>query len=140
MARAYSMDLRSRLIEAVRGGMSARAAAERFGVGIATGVRWARQFHSTGSVAPGQMGGHKRRAISGEHRTWLQARCRDQDFTLRGLVGELAKRGLKVECRAVWVFVHEEGLSFKKNSGGWRAGSPRHRASARAVAPAPEQN
>ena len=140
MARAYSMDLRSRLIEAVRGGMSARAAATRFGVGVATGVRWARQFRSTGSAAPGQMGGHKKRAISGEHRTWLQARCRDQDFTLRGLVAELAERGLNVECRAVWVFVHEEGLSFKKNSGGWRTGSSRHRAPAGAVAPAPGRN
>lgn len=76
MARPYSMDLRERLIEAVRGGMSARAAAERFGVGVATGVRWARQFRSTGSVAPGQMGGHKKRAIAGAHRDWLLARCR----------------------------------------------------------------
>ena len=59
MARPYSMDLRDRLVAAVGSGMSARAAAERFGVGVATGVRWARQFRATGSVAPGQMGGHK---------------------------------------------------------------------------------
>ena len=134
MARPYSMDLRSRLIEAVRSGLSARAAAERFGVGIATGVRWARQFRKTGNILPGQMGGYKKRAIAGEHRTWLRARCRDQNFTLHGLVAELAERGLKVECRAVWVFVHEEGLSFKKNSGGWRTGSGRRCASARAMA------
>ena len=140
MARAYSMDLRSRLIEAVRGGMSARAAAERFGVGIATGIRWVRQFRATGSVSPGQMGGHKKRAIAGEHRMWLLVRCRDQNFTLRGLVAELAERGLKTDCRAVWVFVHEEGLSFKKNFGGWRAGPPRHRAAARSVAAAPAQD
>ena len=114
MARAYSMDLRDRLIEAVRTGMSARAAAARFGVGVATGVRWARQFRTTGSAAPGQMGGHKKRAIAGEHRDWLLVRCRDQNFTLRGLVAELAARGLKVDRRAVWVFVHDEGLSYKK--------------------------
>jgi len=134
MARPYSMDLRGRVIEAVRGGMSARAAAERFGVGIATSIRWARQFRATGDVSPGQMGGYKKRAIAGEHRTWLLARCRDQNFTLRSLVAELAERGLKTDCRAVWVFVHDEGLSFKKNSGGWRAGSARHRAASRAVA------
>jgi transposase len=33
---------------------------------------------------------------------------------LRGLVAELAERGLKVDCRAVWNFVHAEKLSFKK--------------------------
>ena len=128
MARAYSMDLRDRLVAAVRTGMSARAAAARFGVGVATGVRWARQFRTTGSAAPGQMGGHKKRAIAGEHRDWLLVRCRDQNFTLRGLVAELAARGLKVDRRAVWVFVHDEGLSYKKNSGRRRAGPARHRA------------
>lgn len=35
-------------------------------------------------------------------------------ITLRGLVAELASRGLKVDCRTVWSFVHREGLSFKK--------------------------
>ena len=134
MARPYSMDLRGRLVAAVQSGMSARAAAERFGVGVATGVRWARQFRATGRVAPGQMGGHKKRTITGEHRDWLLRRCRDQDFTLRGLVAELAARGLKVACRAVWVFVHDEGLSFKKNSGRWRTRSTRHPAASRAMA------
>ena len=134
MARPYSLDLRSRLIEAVRSGMSARAAADHFGVGVATGVRWARQFRSTGSASPGQMGGHKKRAIAGAHRTWLLARCGDQTFTLRGLVAELAERGLKTDCRAVWVFVHDEGLSFKKNFGGSRAGAARHRAPSRSMA------
>jgi len=35
-------------------------------------------------------------------------------FTLRGLVGELADRGLRVDCRTVWAFVHRTGYSFKK--------------------------
>jgi len=33
---------------------------------------------------------------------------------LRGLVAELAERGLKVDYRTVWSFVHAEKLSFKK--------------------------
>ena len=37
------------------------------------------------------------------------------DFTLRGLVAELAERGLKVDYRTMWAFAHAEGLSFKKN-------------------------
>jgi transposase len=77
----------------------------------------------TGSVEPGQMGGHKPKAISGEHAVWLQHRIRESDFTLRGLVVELAERGLKVDYRSVWEFVHAEKLSFKKKRGGWRTRS-----------------
>jgi transposase len=67
------------------------------------------------------MGGHKPQAIRGEHRTWLLERIKVPDFTLRGLVAELAERGLKVDYRSVWDFVHGAKLSFKKNHGGWRA-------------------
>jgi putative transposase len=38
-------------------------------------------------------------------------------------VGELAERGLKVDYRSVWNFVHAEKLSFKKNRARQRAGS-----------------
>jgi putative transposase len=33
---------------------------------------------------------------------------------LRGLVAELADRGLKVDYRTVWKFIHGEKLSHKK--------------------------
>jgi putative transposase len=36
------------------------------------------------------------------------------DFTVRGLVAELAERGLKVDYRTMWEFVHAEKLSYKK--------------------------
>jgi transposase len=70
------------------------------------------------------MGGHKPRAIRGAHETWLRARVARGDFTLHGLVAELAARGLKVDYRSVWTFVHEQDLSYKKNAGGWRATPP----------------
>jgi transposase len=60
------------------------------------------------------MGGHKPKAIAGEHRTWLLVRVTERDFTIRGLVAEFAERGLKVDYRSVWNFVHTEKLSFKK--------------------------
>jgi transposase len=99
-------------------------------VGVSTAIVWVRRLRETGSVAPGQMGGHKPKAISGEHRAWLLERTKARDFTLRGLVAELAERGLKVDYRAVWNFVHAEKLSFKKNRGGQRARSTRRRAPA----------
>lgn len=116
MARPYSMDLRERVVAAVtREGMSRRQAAARFGVGISTVINWVGRYETTGSFAPGQMGGHKPKKISGAHADWLRERCREKAFTLRGLVAELTEeRGLRVDYRSVWEFVHAEGLSHKK--------------------------
>ena len=108
------MDLRERVAAAVAGGVSRRQAAARFGVSYSVAIYWLKRLRETGSVAPGQMGGHKPRKISGEHRDWLMARCRAHGFTLHGLVAELAARGLKVDYRSVWEFVHAERLSYKK--------------------------
>lgn len=135
MARPYSIDLRERVVAAVvDGGLSRRQAAVHFDVAISTVIRWVRQFHDTGSVAPGKIGGHKPKTITGAHHDWLVARCRDREFTLRGLVAELAERGCRVDYRSVWNFVHAEKLSFKKNRGGQRTRPARRGAPAGAVA------
>ena len=134
MGRPYSLDLRERVVAAVeKGGMSRRRAAGQFGVGLSTAITWVRRLRETGSVAPGKMGGHKPKAIAGEHRIWLLQRTKERDFTLRGLVAELAERGLKVDYRSVWNFVHDEKLSFKKKRGGWRTRSSRRRPQAGAM-------
>src|SRR6266852_1066497 len=86
MAKPYSFDLRERVVAAVeKGGMSRRQAAAHFAVGISTVINWVRRFRETGSVAPGQMGGHKPKAIRDAHHDWLVARIREKDFTLRGM-------------------------------------------------------
>jgi putative transposase len=133
MGKPYSMDLRERVVAAVAGGMSRNRAAKQFGIGISTAINWVKRLDETGSVAPGKMGGHRPKAISGEHRLWALQRIKNGDFTLRGLVAELAARGLKVDYRSVWEFVHAEKLSFKKKRGGWRARSSGRGAAAGAV-------
>jgi len=50
MAKSKSEDLRSRVIAAVDSGLSRRAAAERFGVAIASAIRWVREWRESGSV------------------------------------------------------------------------------------------
>jgi transposase len=133
MGKPYSVDLRRRVVAAIEAGMSRNQAARQFGVAISTAIGWMQRVEQTGSVAPGQMGGHKPKAISGEHAVWLSQRIRAGDFTLRGLVAELGERGLKVDYRSVWEFVHAEKLSFKKKRGGWRTRSARRGAAARPV-------
>jgi putative transposase len=130
MGRAYSMDLRRRVVTAVKQeGLSRHQAAGRFGVGIATAIAWVRRFEDTGSAAPSKIGGYRPKKIIGEYRAWLLERAKTP-FTLKGLVGELAERGLQVDYRTVWNFVHTEKLSFKKNRNRQRAGSARRRAKA----------
>jgi putative transposase len=139
--RPYSIDLRERVVAAVeRDGLSCHRAAAQFGVSVSSAIKWVRRRRETGSVAPGKMGGHRPKLIAGKHRTWLLARITARDFTLRGLVAELVERGLKVDYRTVWSFVHAEKLSFKKNRGGWRTRSTRCGPSAGAVGQVSKQN
>jgi putative transposase len=114
MGRPLSNDLRERVVRAViKGGLSRHQAAAQLGAGISTAINWVRRFRETGSVKPDQIGGYRPKKIAGPHREWLMQRCR-KDFIVRGMVAELAERGLKVDYRTMWEFVHAEKLSYKK--------------------------
>ncbi len=135
MVKPYSIDLRERVVAAVtRDGLSRQEAARLFGVAASTSINWLKRLEETGSFAAGQSGGHRPKKITGEHGEWLRRRCRECAFTIRGLVLELAERGLTVSYRVVWNFVHDEKLSYKKNRSRRRAGSPGRRPNAAAVA------
>ena len=60
MAQYLSADLRVRVIGAVEAGMSRNAAAQRFGVSIASAVRWVAEYLRTGRTAPKPRGGDRR--------------------------------------------------------------------------------
>jgi putative transposase len=136
MAKPYSMDLRERVVGAVKGGMSARGAAARFGVSESSAIKWVRRQRETGGVAPSQIGGYKPRLLVGQLRDWLLERSKS-DFTLRGLVAELAERGVKVDYVQVWRFAHAEGLSFKKKRSSRRTAEAQGGPEARAVEEVP---
>src|ERR1700730_17741016 len=98
MGKPYSVDLRRRVVAAIEAGMSRNQAARQFGVAISTAIGWMQRVEQTGR----EVGGHKPKAIAGELAIWLSQRIGVGDFTLRGLVGELGERGLKVDYRSVW--------------------------------------
>lgn len=60
MVKSISEDLRWRLIAAVDGGLSRRAAAERFDVAAASAVRRVREWRKTGSTNAKPQGGDMR--------------------------------------------------------------------------------
>jgi transposase len=133
MARAYSLDLRERVVRAVAAGGSCREVASTFGVSVASVVKWSQRFRATGSAAAWPMGGQRPYALADE-RGWLLSRLSEKpDVTLRALVAELAERGIVVSYYAVWHFFEHEGVSFKKKPARQRAGSPRRRKAASAM-------
>ena len=125
--RAYSEDLRERAVARAEAGETIREIAAALAISPSCVSKWRKQLRESGALTPGQVGGHKPRTLVGECAAWLRARVAQGPFTTRGLVAELATRGIKTDRRAVWVFLHAEGLSFKKNRAAGRAVTPRYR-------------
>ena len=117
MVRALSNDLRERVVAALGDGGSCRSVAARFGVAVSSVVKWSQRRRATGSVAPGRMGGHRKRVLE-PHRAFLAERLgQEPHLTLHGLKAELAARGVTVSHDAIWRFLRREGLRFKKTLG-----------------------
>jgi putative transposase len=133
MTRPYSNDLRERALARVEKGETIRAVAAAFEISPSCVSKWGALKRRKGDITPGKIGGHKKRALSGEIAEWLRARMQGSAFTLLGLVVELSERGVKAQARAVWVFAHAEGLSFKKNAGGLGADTSGRRTQTNAV-------
>ncbi len=118
MTRAYSLDLRERVVATVEAGASCRAVAEQFGVAVSSVVKWSQRYRATGNVSPGKMGGH-RPVILEPHRAFITDRMKHTPhLTVSRLREELAARGVRVCRDTVWRFLRREGLSFKKKPAG----------------------
>jgi putative transposase len=118
------MDLRERALARKAAGETHREIGAALNISPSCVSKWTKREVETGSVAPAQVGGYKPRTLSGECAEWLRKRVVSGPVTLRGLTVELAERGIKTGPRAVWVFLHAEGLSFKKNAAGRGADAP----------------
>jgi transposase len=116
MARAYSLDLRERVVAAVASGQSCRSVAKTLMVSVASVVKWSQRQRAIGSPAALKMGGHRPYLVAHE-RDWVLSRLVEKpDLTLRALLKELADRGLVVSYYALWHFLHHEGVTFKKKA------------------------
>ena len=107
MVQAYSSDLRSRVIKAAANGMSARQAAERFGVGVSTAIVWVRRYRQSGEVVARTQGkprGSRLDAHAGFILGLVEAGTKD--ISLAEIVARLAsERGLTIGITEVARFV-----------------------------------
>ncbi|MBN9064082.1 MAG: transposase [Rhizobiales bacterium] len=116
MARAYSQDLRDRVIDAALSGASARQVAARFGVGDATAMVWVRRARESGERGARKQGQPRRSKLDPHREYLLGVVAETPDLTISELLERLlADRGLRA-CRAtLWTFLDRCGLTFKKS-------------------------
>ena len=116
MAQYLSADLRIRVIGAVEAGMSRNAAARRFGVSIASAVRWMDEYLRTGRSAPKPRGGDRRSGrIEAQAELLMRAIDATPDITLAELRERLiTERGETFALSTIHDFYRRHRITFKK--------------------------
>lgn len=114
MAAPLSLDIRKRIVAAVEGGASRRAAADRFAVSESTAIKLVQRWEQTGSLEPGQMGGYRPFALAGHEMLVRELIAQAPDQTLDELRDRLADRGVIVGRTSVHRYLSALGLTRKK--------------------------
>ncbi len=116
MATSLSEDLRIRVIGAIESGMSRNAAARRFGVSVASAVRWMAAYLATGRTAPKPQGGDRRSGrIEAQADLLMRAIEDTPDITLAELRERLiAEHGETFAISTIHDFYRRHGVTFKK--------------------------
>ena len=97
MSKALSLDLRTRVLAAIGGGLWCRQAAQRFGVSASSAIRWRALERTQGDARPKALGGDRRSGRVEERAGLILALVEETpDITLEELRTALAGRGLTV--------------------------------------------
>ena len=136
MAAPLSLDIRKRIVAAVEDGASCRAAAQRFAVSESAAIKLVERWERTGSLEPGQMGGHRRFALAEHGELVRELLTAQPDQTLDELLDRLVSRGIAVGRTSVHRYLSAIGLTRKKRrfmppSKTGRTSRPRERRGAR---------
>ena len=117
MTAPLSQDLRERIARAVEEGSSARAAAARFEVSPSAAIKLMQRVRETGSVAPGQIGGHRRPVLE-PHADTLRAIVASRvGITLKEMRAALQSLGIEVKALSTIAdMLHRLGLTHKKRA------------------------
>jgi transposase len=116
MTRAYSEDLRRRVIRAVEEGASCRQAAKRYQIGESTAIRWLARWRSTGSAAARPQGGDRRSHRIEAHAALILGAVEERaDITLAELAEHVqAETGARFAIGTFWRFFRRRGITVKK--------------------------
>ena len=113
MAKAYSADMRQRVIGRVESGASRPEAAEHYEVSPSTAVIWVKSFHETGQCAAKPRGGST--SPLEKHADFLLVLIEvEPDLTLDEVVCAMRKHKIPGSRTAVWRFFQRHKIAFKK--------------------------
>ena len=115
MPKAYSGDLRVRVIEMVRAGASRREAAEVFSLAGSTAVKWLQRWEKSGSAEAKPRGGSVS-PLEVHAMVILEVVRAQPDATFGELLVVLKKQGIRTSCSALWRFFGRHDITFKKKS------------------------
>ena len=115
MAAALSLDLRARVIAAIEAGASCGQAADRFGIGKASAIRWHARFRAEGAIAAKPMGGdrHSHR-VEAHAALILQTLEERPQVYLREVRHTLQEHGAAVSLSGLSRFFRRHGITRKK--------------------------
>jgi len=133
MPKAYSQDLRERVIEAVEAGQTRHAAAARFKVSVSSAIRWVQRWQVSGETAAKPRGGSTS-PLEDHEAVLLNVAAEQPDLTLDEFCGVLRQREIATSRVSLCRFFARHGFSFKKNRARQRAGARRRGRAARALA------
>jgi transposase len=118
MARTLSQDLRDRVVAAIDGGMSCRAAAAHFGVSTSSAIRWRRLALQHGKAVAKPRGGDRHSGRMEAHGDFIKDLLTKQgDITLVEIQAQLSERGAPVGIGTVHRFFARHGITRKKRLG-----------------------
>ena len=114
MTAPVSIDLRLRVVRAIEGGLSRRAASARFDVSIASAVRWYQRFKRSGRVEPDAIGGdrhsHRAEAHAPKVLSWIDE---NPDITLVEIAARLALQGHVFAPSTIWRLLDRHDYTVK---------------------------
>ncbi len=117
MARAYSQDLRERVIGAVLGGLPARQAAARYGVGASTAIVWVRRARQTGEWVARRQGQPKRSKLDAHADFLLELIEVSCHISLKEMQARLREeRSVSAGIGTLWRFFRARAITVKKTA------------------------
>lgn len=138
--RAYSQDLRDRVLRALERGERPALIARRFEVSRVWVYQVREDWQAQGRRSSLPMGGYRRSCLAereSQVRAWIKA---EVDLTLAEICARLGREGVQIKVPALWHQLDKWNLTLKKNPARQRARAQRRAVGALPVARKPSAN
>jgi transposase len=113
MPKAYSCDLRERVIGMVETGASRHEAAEHFGVSVSTVIKWMQRWKECRSAAPKPRGGSTS-PLERQAERVMAVITEQPDLTLVETAAELRRYRIRTSRSSLSRFCLRHDMTFKK--------------------------